>query len=299
MSTPYTYNTKTNNKKDSQYDVQGHLMPARMFVFVVVEEPGKDGFLVRRVYTSIEDPYLTKLELSPLQNYREAFPEKYGLWGKDPHSAASIAEHVMGYEKITSFASTSSQFPEGAGRMNGKVIYVDIAKAKQAGAKLVTTQEIRQALQEYAQQHPHLKNRIQKILSYAENLDKEVLIQPKPQVPPSGVFTKGSLAFSEGVVKYARVVQVIGIAFTAYDLSVAAEESFKTNSVRPIEKEVIRQVGGWGGAVAGARIGVSTGALVGIETGPGAIITGLIGGIVFGAIGYFGGNLVADQIPNH
>jgi hypothetical protein len=41
------------------------------------------------------------------------------------------------------------------------------------------------------------------------------------------------------------------------------------------------------------------GAAFGIETGPGALITGALGAIVFGAIGYFGADLIADQIsPN-
>ncbi|WMY11479.1 hypothetical protein [Paraburkholderia phenoliruptrix] len=131
------------------------------------------------------------------------------------------------------------------------------------------------------------------------NIDKEILIQPRPRVPPSGVFSQTGLNASLGIVKYARVVQVIGIGFTAYDLGVASDQSFKIKSVRPIEKEVARQIADWGGAVAGAKMGAATGALVGIETGPGAIITGLIGGIVFGAIGYMGGSAVADQIPNN
>lgn len=129
-------------------------------------------------------------------------------------------------------------------------------------------------------------------------MDKEFLIQPNRRVPPSGIFTEGGLALTLGVVKYARVVQVVGIAFTAYDVGVAADQSFKTKSIRPIEKEVVRQIGGWGGAIAGMKLGAAAGALVGMETGPGTIITGLIGGIVFGAIGYFGGGAVADQIPS-
>ncbi|MFP3567179.1 glycine zipper family protein [Paraburkholderia sp. SIMBA_030] len=250
MST-YVYQTPTNNKPDSRYDVLGHLMPARIFFFVVVEEPGRDGYLVRRCYTSIEDPYLQKLQLDPLQLEREVFPEKYGLWGKGPNSTASVAEHVMGYEKITRYASTSSEFPEGAGRMQGKVIYVDIAQAKRAGAKLVTTQEIKQSLQQYAQENPHLKNRI----------------LHKADYQPYGVHFSGT-------------------------------RSFKAKSIRPIEKEVVRQTGGWGGAIMGARIGASAGALVGIETGPGSVITGAIGGIMGGAVGYFGGRVVANEIPN-
>lgn len=65
---------------------------------------------------------------------------------------------------------------------------------------------------------------------------------------------------------------------------------------KPISAEVIRQAGGWGGAVAGFKVGGVIGAGVGIETGPGAIITGLVGGIVFGTAGYFGADWVADHI---
>lgn len=300
MST-YTYNTPTNDTKGSQYDVLGHLMPARMFIFVVVDEPGKDGFLVRRVYTSIEDPYLLKMNLTPIENLREVYPEQYGLWARGgPDSKVSVAEHVLEYNKITSYASTSGTYPDGTLRMNGKAVYVDIAKAKRAGAKLVTTEEIVRAIDEYkVNLNSKARREAEHIKQKVMNIDKEVLVQPRPRVPPSGVFSQTGLKVSLGIVKYARVVQVVGIAFTAYDLEQAADKSFKTNSIRPIEKEVVRQIGGWGGAIAGAKMGTAAGALVGIETGPGAIITGLIGGIVFGAIGYMGGSAVADHIPNN
>lgn len=147
----FLYKTPTNETKGSQYDVLGHLMPARMFIFVVVDEPGKDGFLVRRVYSSIEDPYLLEMNLSPVENLREVYPEKYGLWGRGgPNGNASVAEHVLAYDKITAYASTSSNFPGGTDRMRGKTVYVDIAKAKRAGAKLVSTEEIAAAIDEYA-----------------------------------------------------------------------------------------------------------------------------------------------------
>jgi hypothetical protein len=48
-----------------------------------------------------------------------------------------------------------------------------------------------------------------------------------------------------GFAKYARVVQVVGIVFTAYDLGVAADASFQTKRVQPIAKEAIGQTGGW------------------------------------------------------
>jgi len=297
--TDYLYKAPTNDKKGSQYDVLGHLMPARMFIFVVVDEPGADGFLVRRVYSSIEDPYLLEMNLSPVQNLREVYPEKYGLWGRGTDSSASVAEHVLAYDKITSYASTSSLYPGGTDRMRGKTVYVDIAKAKRAGAKLVSTEEIAAAIDEYAKTlNSEARRKANYIKKKVLEIDKEVLVQPRPSVPAEGVFSQKGLAISLGIVKYARVVQVIGIGFTAYDLGVAADESYKTKSVRPMEKEMVRQIGGWGGAVVGAKMGAAAGALVGLETGPGTIITGAIGGIIFGAIGYFGGSAVADQIPN-
>lgn len=300
MST-YTYNTPTNDKKGSQYDVLGHLMPARMFIFVVVDEPGKDGFLVRRCYTDIADPHLLEMKLTPLGNLREVYPEKEGLWGRGgPESKVSVAEHVLQYDKITSYASTSSLYPDGTGRFSGKQVYVDIAKAKRAGAKLVTTEEIVRAIDEYkVNLNSKLRREAEHIKQKVMNIDREVLVQPHPSVPPNGVFSQKGLKISLGIVKYARVVQVIGIGFTAYDLGNATEQSIHLKSMRPIEKEVVRQIGGWGGAVAGAKMGAAAGALVGIETGPGTIITGLIGGIIFGAVGYFGGSAIADQIPNN
>ncbi|HGF4015862.1 glycine zipper family protein [Burkholderia cenocepacia] len=300
----FVYRTTTNTTADSKYDVLGHHMPARIFFFVTVEEVGKDGMLVRRTYSTINDPYLKQLELSPLGEMREVYPEKYGLWSKGgPKAPGSVVEHVLEYDKLTSYASPSRTYPEGAGRMAGKTVYVDIAKARRAGARLVTTDEIVRAIDEYAAKArskdrrwaEHIK---QKVLA----MDKEVLVQPRPMVPGEGVFSQRGLAISLGIVKYARGVRVVGLAFTGYDLSVASNESIRLKSIRPLEKEVIRQAGGWAGswagAVAGARVGATAGAMVGIELGPGAVITGAIGGIVFGAIGYFGGSMIAGQIPD-
>lgn len=96
----YLYSALTNEAEDSRYDVLGHLMPARMFFFVVVDEIGKDGFLVRNCYASVENPWLKALNLGRLGEIREIYPERLGLWGKGPDSAATIAEHVMGEARL-------------------------------------------------------------------------------------------------------------------------------------------------------------------------------------------------------
>jgi hypothetical protein len=106
-------------------------------------------------------------------------------------------------------------------------------------------------------------------------------------------------SFTRIVGKVGRVLFVAGVVFTAYDLSMATKRSFDQHSFKPLTAETIRQVGGWGGAIAGAQIGAVVGALFGISTGPGAIVTGAVGAIVFGALGYLGTDLIADQIsPN-
>lgn len=267
MST-YTYQKPTNETEGSRVDVLGHLMPARAFFFIVVEEPGADGFLVRRCYASVAERYLVEMKLSTLQNLREVFPEKYGLYPRSFESTASIAEHALGVQRITQYVSTSSLFPAGSPRFEGKQVYIDIAAAKRAGVKLVETSDVLRAIDQYGADYPHIKRKAERIARHISETDKEVLPHGRA-VPRQGIFTETSLSRSLGLVKHVRVVQVFAVAFTAYDLAFATGESFHAQSVRPIAKEVVRQTGGWGAAYAGARLGAAAGALVGIEAGPG------------------------------
>ncbi|WP_333901411.1 hypothetical protein [Enterobacter wuhouensis] len=140
--------------------------------------------------------------------------------------------------------------------------------------------------------------RIDKISNYVRDIDKEVLLHGE-KIPATAIFTPETLKYTRYFTRSARVVQVTGIVFTAYDLEQATEKSLKNGSVKPITAELIRQAGGWGMAVAGAKIGTVAGAAVGIETGPGAVLTGLVGGIIFGTAGYFGADWVADYIDEN
>ncbi|MGT1875113.1 glycine zipper family protein [Enterobacter hormaechei subsp. hoffmannii] len=289
--------TLTNETPHSTYDVTGLLMPARAFFFIIVDEPGKDGFLVRKIYASTANPYLSKMDLEPLRMLSETDPERYGLIPKNTDSAVSVAEHVMGNNK-SPYISTSSAFPEGSPRFDGKTIYIDVEKALKSGAELITTDEILKALEEYKAENPHLEKRIDKIAAYVRDVDKEILVKGE-KVPANAIFTPESLKFVKGIAKAGRVVQVMGIVLTAYDLEQATEKSITTGSVKPVSAEVIRQVGGWGGFVAGAKIGTATGMAVGVETGPGVVITGLIGGIICGVAGYYGADWVADYIDEN
>lgn len=291
------HSTLTNEIPHSTHDVTGLLMPARAFFFIIVDEPGKDGFLVRKIYASKSNPYLSQMDLSPLRLLSETDPERYGLLPKSFDTTVSVAEHVMGKNK-SPYISTSSVFPEGSPRFDGKSIYIDVEKALKSGAELVTTDEILKALDEYKVKNPHLVKRVDKIAAYVRDVDKEILIKGE-KIPAKAIFTPESLSLVKGMAKAGRVVQVVGIVLTAYDLEQATEKSIKTGSVKPISAEVIRQAGGWGGFVAGAKIGTVAGAAVGVETGPGAVITGLIGGIIFGCAGYYGADWIADYIDEN
>lgn len=290
----FKLNVETNNQEGSVVEQTSENMPARGFFFVVVDEVGKEGFLTRKVYASLDDPYLKAMNLPNERMLNEVFPEKYGLEGKDLTSKATIAEHVMGVDTKSRYTSTSSLFPEGSPRFQGKPIYIDINKAISSGAKLVKTEEIITALEEYKTIAPKRVKRIDQIIGYVRDIDKEVLVANS--APAKAIFTDESLQFVQKVGKVGRVVQLFGFALTAYDLTMAGQESLKTNSMAPISAEVIRQAGGWGSGVAGIKVGTAIGVTLGIETGPGAVITGLVGGIIFGAAGYFGADWVADFI---
>lgn len=292
----YQCTAETNQQPGSMRNLPGYLMPARAFFFVIVEEPGKDGFLVRKIYASDKSPYMKEMNLTPLQELSELTPERYGMLPKGPNAPHTIAEHVMGNGKnISQYISTSSICPEGSPRFEGRSIFIDIHKARQSGLKLVSTSEILVELENYKKSNPHLSKRIDKIAGYVRDIDKEVIIHGK-KVPASAIFNQDSLKLSGSVIRTARVIQVLGIAFTAYDLTTASQESIRIGNAKPISAEVIRQAGGWGAAWAGFKVGGVAGAALGIETGPGALISGLIGGIVVGAAGYFGADWVADHI---
>ncbi|MFD2884276.1 hypothetical protein ACFS4T_22700 [Pseudomonas lini] len=69
----------------------------------------------------------------------------------DPKSNATVAEHVFlaagnihpaTYQPVLSSLMARHVF-------EGKAVYIDVAKAKAAGAKLVSTEEILKSLEEY------------------------------------------------------------------------------------------------------------------------------------------------------
>ncbi|MFC5474646.1 glycine zipper family protein [Paraherbaspirillum soli] len=287
---------KTNTTADSLHDITGFGMPAVAFNYVVIEQPGKDGFLVRKGFLATPENYLKlqKLGLTEAQIHSEFYPEKFGLIPKGWGKSVTPIEHVMG-NNVSPFISTSSLFPNGAGDFLGKKIYFDIEKLNKAGIKIISTEEIAKSLTEYKVAHPHTAPRIDKLIKAITEHEGEVLLHGE-KIPAAAIFTPRSLAATTVSVRVVKVVGVIGIVFTAYELEQATEKSIKVKSVKPISAEVIRQAGGWAGARAGFAIGGEIGALAGIETGPGAVVTGLVGGIIFGVGGYYGASWAADHI---
>ena len=190
--------------------------------------------------------------------------------------------------------------------------------------------EVLRDLQRFAAENPSAQAQVRRLIWTIERIEGEVLIKggvSKDAVrlpsPPNQAYIRSAedlwKGFREGrldkvkleaglldldrayararvVGRVGRVLTVIGVVVTVYDVAKASERSVQTKSFKPLGAEAIRQVGGWGGAFVGAKIGFGIGALFGIETGPGAIVTGAIGAIVFGGFGYFGADFLADQI---
>ena len=289
MAADHQIKVLTNRMANSQKQLTYTDMPAVVHYFIVVEEIGKDGFLTRKIYASPVDPKLLEKKLPMKEVLMQTNPEKYGMASVSPKSDASVAQHVHSSRKFpSSYISTSSIFPDGSPRFAGRTVFIDIAVAKKYGAKLVTTEEILKSLAEYKAKNPHLNVKITEIEGWVRNIDKEVLVQARQKIPAKAIYNPQSLEFVKEFGTAARVFQVTAIAFTAYDLSVAADRSYRAKSIVPISREVVKQAGGWGGAWVGLKIGAAAGALIGIESGPGAIISGAVGGVIFGFAGYWG-----------
>lgn len=256
-------------------------LPGRAFLFVLSDEILPSGKLVRKV-----------LEV-PMGNaeYILANPELFGIQSPNPNSPISIGEHALGNNN-SRFISASSK-PGGAPNIHGRPVYIDIAKAKAAGVVIHSTEEIIADLDRLAAADASLQSRISKLKSVIQSVEGEVLLEGG--IPKTAIKSQGAMQLTRGL----RAVQVVGVLFTVYDLGNATVKSVKQESIKPIAAESIRQIGGWGMAWAGMKLGCAGGAAVGIETGPGAILTCAAGGLIFGTAGYFGFDWIADFIDEN
>ena len=256
-----------------------------------------------------------------------AIPKNYALQAPNPQANVGLAEHALGNNN-SQYLSSSSK-PYAAGSIKGEYpLLIDLKKAQEAGANIYTVEELVADLRRFASQNPASQNRVNTLIWAVQNVEGEVLIEGG--IPGNAVskvstphgkyirtaedlwtsYTAGKIsqaqletelatiekAYSRAKIfgRVGRVLTVVGVIFTVKDVADATQRSLDRGSIKPLEAEVIRQVGGWGGAIVGGKIGFAAGALFGIETGPGAIVTGAIGAVVFGALGYFCADLIAD-----
>jgi hypothetical protein len=92
----------------------------------------------------------------------------------------------------------------------------------------------------------------------------------------------------KGLGAAGAVVTGYDAADTFHDAARLRSQGNATAAQAQIERFAIRNLSGWGGAVAG----LSAGAMAGVESGPGLLVTGAIGGIV----GAVAGDEVADWL---
>ncbi|NNB90851.1 glycine zipper family protein [Corallococcus exiguus] len=254
----------------------------RAFFFVVVDVTTSSGKVVRKV---LEFPGPSQAQ------YALAKPEIFGMQPPNPNAPFSIGEHALGHNQ-SKFLSASTQ-RGGAPNIAGRPTYIDIKKATAAGVKFHSTEAILEDLALLEKAHPHWRPRIEK-LRKAIVMEGEVLLEGS--VPASAIQrTHHAMTAARSL----KAIQVIGMAFTVYDVGKATAKSVKQGSIKPITAEGIRQVGGWAAAVAGMKVGALTGAALGVETGPGAILTGFAGALIVGTAGYFGADWVADFIDEN
>lgn len=252
---------------------------ARGMLFVLADEVLPSKKVVRKVLVGL---------ISNEAEYAAAHPEVFGLRPRAPRGAASIGEHALG-NTLSRFTS-ASDLPGGAPNMAGRSVYIDAAKARAAGVTIHSSEAIVADLARLARERPHLAARVEKLSQVILKVEREVLLEGN--VPANAIKSSTSMALTRSL----RVVQVVGLAFSAYDIGTATVKSVRVESAAPLVAESIRQTGGWASAWLGAKAGGALGFVLGIETGPGAILLGAGGALLFGTAGYFGFDYLADRI---
>jgi hypothetical protein len=268
------------------------LIPGRGFFFVLADEINP---LAPKVVRKVMVNPLMAAELSTQLGRSIPTmpnPARFGLQPTDVASNLPPGRHAMGM-KPSPYSSASSQM-FGASRIEGNRFWIDVNKAKAAGASFHGTEEILADLDRIAAKTADAAQRAK--IENLKNLvraDAEVLV--KGAVPATAVKGAGAMALTRGL----QGVQVVGFAMTAVDMTHATQKSIAQNSVKPVAAETVRQAGGWAASWAGMKLGAAGGAALGIETGPGAIITGLVGGVIGGVAGYYGADWIADHIDRN
>lgn len=268
------------------------LIPAASYVFVLADE--WDPTRAKAVRRVLVHPRMAEEASRAVGKPLKVFPnpERFGFRATAPDGTLPTGRHAIGM-KPSPYLSTS-RLPFGATRFKGTPFWIDLDKARAAGATLHEASEILADLERIGAKAatPEAAAKVAEIRGLVI-ADKELLL--KGAVPAAAVKGPAAMALTRGL----QGVQVVGFAMSAVNLASATEESISTSSSKPIAAELVRQVGGWGTAWAGMKLGAACGALVGIETGPGAVVTAAAGSVVGGVAGYFGFDWIADHIdPN-
>lgn len=256
-------------------------------------------------------------------------PKDYSLLPKAPFANYSLAEHAFLGESIETQLLSTSNKPYGAPKYQGIPLLIDTSKAAATGSKISTVPEVIADLRRYSAQ---TGVNVDTLIRTIERAEGETLIAGgvkqdsvrrvstthTPYIETgeeiwrkfeSGKITRMQMedelaslskAYNRAKIvgRVGRVITVVGVVFTVADVASASQRSYTQRSFKPIAAETVRQIGGWGGAIAGGKIGFVVGAALGIETGPGLIVTGAIGAIIFGAAGYFGADWIAGFIDD-
>ena len=270
---------------NQSFEKKTPLLPARAYLFFLMDEFNP---LTRKLTRKVGLP---KEPVTPAEAARILRPDKHGLSAKLPEDTkVPFGRHVLGMNE-SRFIS-ASDLPHGSPRLQGETFWIDVAKAKAAGVTIHDGAAIAKDLDRIAAKakDPSFKAYIEDIRQKSLHIDHEVLLEGG--VPSAAIKGASAMRLTQGL----RVVEGVGLIFSAYDLGKAGQESYQTQSVVPLAKESVRQAGGWAGAWAGAEIGGAGGAALGIETGPGAILTGAVGALIFGTAGFFGADWATKRI---
>ena len=270
--------------------------------YIVVDNIGKNGFLVRYTYKTVEDAikYHRHGELVGIKADLKVFPEKYGLYAVSPEAGNSIVSHVRGSTKNSQYVSAST-LSDGAERFNvnngSKKLSIDINKLKQSGAVLISTDEISEAFsndnkalmsKKKVNIHQVIRNNEARFKAIQ---DQEVLIKGADRKSSQFIFTPDDLSKVKISQTFGKTLLPLAYILTTVNLINAGIDSAEKQSIKPIAEEVAEQAAGWGGAFAGmwlgSKIGSLTGSIIGTP-GVGTVIGGIVGSIAGGYAGYFG-----------
>jgi hypothetical protein len=220
---------------------------------------------------------------------------------------------------------SGSNKPFAAPSVNGEPLLIDLNRARAAGARIVTPKDVVADLRRFVAANPAARPHVERLMWAVEKIEGEVLIKGgvvtmavsttstphkthvksaeklwgalsekkigQPALESELAALEKAYGRSRILGRVGRVLTVVGIVITVKDVAQRRSARSTRGPFKPVGAELIWQVGGWGGALAGGRIGFLVGGAFGVETGPGVVGTGALGAIVFGALGYFGADL--------